>query len=77
MDGLSDYWKHRGKTTKDKRPGRTFDSTNGPMCAECCNGDRCDDPSHFSRSSCPFCLGTGRNSTTKAALDAAGGEDHG
>lgn len=28
-------------------------------CGECCNGDRCDDPTHFSRPSCPHCKGTG------------------
>ena len=31
-------------------------------CAECCNGDRCDDPSHYDRTSkpgCPHCWNTG------------------
>lgn len=29
------------------------------LCAECCNGDRCDDSSHYARLDCPHCLGTG------------------
>lgn len=29
-------------------------------CDHCCNGDRCDDPSHYERSRCPFCRGTGQ-----------------
>lgn len=28
-------------------------------CAECCNGDRCDDPTHHDRANCPHCKGTG------------------
>ena len=32
---------------------------NGERCAECCNGDRCDDPTHYDRDKCPHCLGTG------------------
>lgn len=28
-------------------------------CAECCNGDRCDDPTHYDRNKCPHCKGTG------------------
>lgn len=36
---------------------RTFD--NGKRCAECCNGDRCDDPTHYDRRHCPHCKGTG------------------
>ncbi|CAM8627598.1 COG4422 Bacteriophage protein gp37 [Comamonadaceae bacterium] len=31
----------------------------GDRCNHCCNGDRCDDRSHFNRSHCPFCRGTG------------------
>lgn len=31
----------------------------GQRCDECCNGDRCDDPSHYSREHCPHCKGTG------------------
>lgn len=59
QSGISQYWKGLGKTLADRRPGRTFESSYGPRCAECCNGDRCDDPSHYDRESCPFCLGTG------------------
>lgn len=29
-------------------------------CSECCNGDRCDDPTHYDRRNCPYCKGTGR-----------------
>lgn len=29
-------------------------------CAECCNGDRCDDASHVDRRSCTHCNGTGQ-----------------
>lgn len=36
--------------TKTWAPGR---------CNHCCNGDRCDDPSHFDRARCPHCRGTG------------------
>lgn len=64
--GVSCYWYFHGKTSVDKRPGRTFESSTGRlMCDECCNGDRCDDPSHFSRESCPYCLGSGTNATTQ------------
>ena len=37
---------------------RTWGSRNH-RCDECCNGDRCDDPTHFNRPNCPHCLGTG------------------
>lgn len=36
---------------------RTWDD--GKRCAECCNGERCDDPTHFDRRHCPHCKGTG------------------
>lgn len=36
--------------TKTWAPGR---------CNHCCNGDRCDDPSHYDRAYCPHCHGTG------------------
>lgn len=32
---------------------------NNDRCAHCCNGDRCDDPTHYERQYCPYCLGTG------------------
>jgi len=58
---LSKYWENQGKTLSDRRSdGRTFKRSNSTAgCAECCNGDRCDDMSHYDRQSCPFCLGTG------------------
>lgn len=36
--------------TKTWAPGR---------CNHCCNGDRCDDRSHYDRNHCPHCHGTG------------------
>lgn len=36
-----------------------FRSNGGLGCAHCCNGDRCDDPSHWYRPECPYCRGTG------------------
>ena len=36
---------------------RTWDA--GKRCDECCNGDRCDDPTHYERKYCPHCKGTG------------------
>ena len=36
---------------------RTWDA--GKRCAECCTGDRCDDPTHYSREHCPHCKSTG------------------
>ena len=63
---VSKYWRFNGKTEADKHPGRTFLRSDGSLgCNECCNGDRCDDPTHFNRESCPFCLGTGTNATVR------------
>lgn len=63
---ISEYWRRKGKSTEDKRPGRTFERSDGSLgCAECCNGDRCDDPSHCARQACPYCLGTGTNATVR------------
>ena len=63
--GVSCYWNYHGKTPADKRPGRTFERSNGSLgCGECCSGDRCDDPTHFDRASCQYCLGSGTNATT-------------
>lgn len=44
------------------KPGwRTWN--NGKSCEHCCDGDRCDDPSHYDRTNkrygCPHCLNTG------------------
>lgn len=62
---LSEYWRRQGKTEADKKPGRTWEMSSGRLgCSECCNGDRCDDPTHYNRDNCPFCLGTGTNATT-------------
>ena len=70
--GVSCYWHNQGKTPADKRPGRTFESSMGNlMCAECCNGDHCDDPTHFDRQSCPYCLGSGINATVKPRPEQA------
>ncbi|MCW3657582.1 phage Gp37/Gp68 family protein [Burkholderia cenocepacia] len=41
-------------------------SAGGSSCDHCCNGDRCDDPTHCERGRpdwhvrCPYCRGTGR-----------------
>ncbi|MBP7610126.1 MAG: hypothetical protein KA760_11550 [Steroidobacteraceae bacterium] len=54
------------------RPGsRTWGD--GERCAECCNGDRCDDPTHHDRNSkpgCPHCLNTGWALWTEAGREA-------
>ncbi len=44
---------------KPKPSGRTFENGGVVYCDECCNGDRCDDPTHRQREGCPYCLGTG------------------
>ena len=63
---ISEYWKFHGKTEADKKEGRTWETSKGELrCDECCNGDRCDDPTHRNINSCPFCLGTGINATIK------------
>ncbi len=50
--------------SKVKKEGRVFTLSNGTqMCNECCNGDRCDDSSHYYRKDCPYCGGTGYNLT--------------
>lgn len=36
---------------------RTWDADK--RCGECCNGDRCDDPTHVDRQNCRACKGTG------------------
>jgi hypothetical protein len=50
-------------------PGwRTWDDE-GACCNHCCNKDRCDDPSHYDRTSepgCPHCLNTGYALWTEA-----------
>lgn len=58
--GVSCYWHAQGKRPTDKRTGgRTFDLSDGRKgCNECCNGDRCDDRTHYDRDSCPYCLGS-------------------
>lgn len=62
-DNRSQYWKNNNVTTKSE--GRVWQRSNGEYaCNECCNGDRCDDPRHRDRSSCPACLGTGSNLTS-------------
>lgn len=34
-------------------------SDDGWFCNECCNGDRCDDATHYERRNCPHCKGSG------------------
>jgi len=44
---------------RNGKPLRTWkDSSGRDRCGECCNGDRCDDETHFRTDSCPFCKGT-------------------
>lgn len=47
--------------------GRTFTNDGITYCDECCNGDRCDDPTHSSRKDCRYCGGTGRIQKVTAA----------
>lgn len=71
--GVSLYWRNRGKTEADKRPGKTFVRSDGVLaCDECCLKDyaECDERGHFNRESCPYCLGTGTNATTSESLEA-------
>lgn len=64
MGNISKYWQNQGVT--EKREGRVFKTSGGYyMCDECCNGDRCDDPTHRNRQSCHACLGTGINATAE------------
>jgi hypothetical protein len=67
--GVSCYWHAHGKTPADKDSGgRTFVRSDGSIgCAECCNGDRCDDPTHRDRENCTYCLGSGTPSAPQAA----------
>lgn len=48
---------------KEKKKGRTWSDSGGKLY---CNGDRCDEPSHYYRPNCPFCLGTGVNASKVA-----------
>lgn len=71
MGEISQYWKNLGVTQKSE--GRVFKTDSNYMhekgiyymCNECCNGDRCDDPSHSYRPNCSACLGTGQNLTSE------------
>ncbi len=59
---ISKYWQNQGLTITNRTHGRTYDKSDGSKgCDECCNGDRCDDPTHRYRPNCPACLGTGYN----------------
>jgi hypothetical protein len=59
----------REQPTQEPRAQRTFRRSDGTLgCGECCNGDRCDDGSHFDRKSCPFCGGTGDAKPTQEKL---------
>lgn len=59
--GVSCYWHAHGKTAADKpAAGRTFERSGYSLgCNECCNGDRCDDRTHYDRENCIYCLGSG------------------
>jgi hypothetical protein len=52
-------------------------------CNECCNGDRCDDPTHLDRRKCPYCKGRGVRSFNrvlrllpKAAVTKGASDDY-
>jgi len=65
---ISLYWQSRGKTGVDKQVGKTFRSSKGNLlCNECCTKliTQIDCPEHYHRDSCPYCLGTGTNSSCK------------
>jgi protein gp37 len=60
-------------------PTRTWtNSAGGATCDHCCNGDRCDDPTHYERGRpewrirCPHCRGTGNGKPIDWVI--AGGE---
>lgn len=71
MSNISQYWKNKGVTEKSE--GRIFHVDSEYlnkqgiyyMCNECCNKDRCDDPTHSYRPNCSACLGTGQNLTSE------------
>lgn len=65
MSAASSASGNRGRIVAEKTL-RTWCET---RCDECCNGDRCDDPTHFERQFCPHCKGTG------FALWLAGGRE--
>jgi hypothetical protein len=70
---VSLYWQNQKKTEADRRPGKTFQRSNGSLgCDECCTKmitqDECDH--HFNRESCPFCLGTGTNASCQQEPNA-------
>lgn len=68
---ISNYWKIQRVFLK--QDGRVYDTGSKYLnkkgifygCNECCNGDRCDDPTHRYRKECPYCLGTGQNATSE------------
>ena len=68
---VSLYWRNHGKTESDRRPGATFQRSDGLGCAECCTKMFPQDGpcKHFNRESCPFCLGTSLNAS---CFDAEG-----
>lgn len=61
---VSLYWHKLGKTEADIKPGETFESSQGLMCAECCTKMISQvDCNCWHRDSCPFCLGTSLNAS--------------
>jgi len=45
--------------SEQRKPATGWRTWGGDRCDHCCNGDRCDDPTHYERRYCPYCLGTG------------------
>ena len=66
--GVSLYWTNHGKTEADRRPGKTFQRSDGSLgCAECCTKMITQvDCDCYHRDSCPHCLGTGQNASCLA-----------
>jgi hypothetical protein len=61
MGKVSRYWEQKGVDESQRKHGRTYEIKGKFGCDECCNGDRCDEPTHKLRPECPYCLGTGEN----------------
>ena len=66
--GVSLYWTNHGKTEADRRPGKTFQRSDGSLgCAECCTKMITQvDCDCYHRDSCPHCFGTGQNASCLA-----------
>ena len=68
---VSLYWQNHGKTEADRRPGKTFQRSDGSLgCAECCTKMITQvDCDCYHRDSCPHCMGTGQNASCLPAYE--------